>query len=153
MIEKLQNYNSIYSEWKALGRTAEAARLLTLNQVDAFEQIINDDESWQKLLEIVAAGRNEDAWLASDWPAGFDELLLCVPLCKLVDWECSKCIVGKRQNNTSCAHDDSLFGWAGELVIKKEREALKKHIENIKKILEPESLYKWNMEKHELEFK
>jgi len=151
MIEKLQDYNSIYGEWKALGRTAESARLLSLKQVEAFAQIVYDDESWHKLLEIAAAGRNEDAWLAADWPAGFDELLLCIPLCKLVDWECSKCIVGKKQNNISCAHDDSLFGWVGELVIKNEREALKKHIENIKKILEPGSLYKWNLEEHEIE--
>jgi hypothetical protein len=151
MIEKLQNYNSIYSEWKSLGKTAEAARLLTMQQLTALELIVNDDESWHKLLEIAAAGRKEDAWLAADWPAGFDELVLCVPLCKLVDWECSKCIVGMKQNNISCAHDDSLFGRVGELVIGNEREELKKHIENIRKILEPESVYKWNMDKLEVE--
>ncbi len=148
MIEKLLNYNSVYNEWKNQGSTAEAARILTIQQVSAFEEIVNDDEGWEFLLKAAEAGRNEDAWLAKDWPDGFDELLLCVPLCKLVDWECSKCIVGNRQGNYSCANDDSLFGWAGELVIKKERELLKVHIGYIKKILENESPYAWNMEKH-----
>ncbi len=151
MIDKLQNYGSIYNEWKELGKSAEAARLLTIKQIGSFEQIVNDNESWSKLLEITAAGRREDAWLAADWPAGFDELLLCVPLCKLVDWECGKCIIGKQQNNVSCAHDDSLFGWVGELVIRNEREMLKHHIGNLKKVLEQNAVYKWNFEKHEIE--
>lgn len=151
MIEKLLDYNSIYNEWKSQGKTVEAARLLSLEQIDAFEKIVNDDESWQKLLEIAAAGRREDAWLAADWPAGFDELLLCVPLCKLVDWECAKCIVGKKQNNMSCAHDDSLFGLVGELLIRGERDALKMHISVLKKILEKDSKYTWDAAKHEIE--
>jgi hypothetical protein len=148
MTEKLLNYNSVYSEFKNQGASAEPARLLTLQQVEALEEIIKDDNSWNFLLKAAEAGRNEDAWLAQDWPDGFDELLLCVPLCKLVDWECQKCIVGKRQNNYSCANDDSLFGWVGELVKNQDRAALKNHISSIKKILEKESPYMWNMKKH-----
>src|SRR5688572_7236738 len=109
MLNRLLNYTQIYNLWLNKGGTQEAAVELTLQQVDVFEDIVNDDENWHKLLEISARGRNQDAWLAADWPSGFDELMLCVPLCKLVDWECARCTIGRRQENNSCAHDYSLF--------------------------------------------
>ena len=130
---------------------AESARLLTLKQVDAFEEIVSDNEQWDFLLSCFNNGRDTDAWLAADWPSGFDELLLCVPLCKLVDFECTKCTVGKRQGNNSCAHDDSLFGYVAEILKRKDREELKKHISNIKLMLNDEK-YKWNMSLHILDF-
>ncbi len=150
MIDKLLNYTQIYHLWLNRGRTREAAIDLTLQQVDAFEEIVNDDESWYKLKQISANGRIHDAWLASDWPSGFDELLLCVPLCKLVDWECAKCTIGSRQENNSCAHDYSLFGYIGELVVIGDRRGLTDHIKSIRKMLRDDRFH-WNIHKFELE--
>lgn len=150
MINKLLNYTQVYNLWLNKGATEEAAIELTLQQLDALEEIVNDDESWFKLMEISVNGRSMDAWLAADWPAGFDELLLCVPLCKLVDWECAKCTIGRRQENNSCAHDYSAFGYIGELVKNRERKELKKHIYSVKKMLRDNRLT-WNLHICELE--
>ncbi len=150
MLDKLLNYNNVYQLWKNKGSTKEAAIELTIQQLDGLENITNDDESWYTLLEISARGRNYDAWLATDWPDGFDELLLCVPLCKLVDWECSKCTVGSRQENNSCAHDYSLFGYIGELVKNGMREELLEHIKSTRKFLKNEGFI-WNIHKCEFE--
>lgn len=150
MLSKLRNYTNIYNLWLNKGATEEAAVELTLQQVDALEEIVNDEFSWRKLLEISARGRNQDAWLAADWPSGFDELLLCVPLCKLVDWECARCTVGSRQENNSCAHDYSLFGYIGELVANGMREELGEHLQNVRKMLR-DKRYVWNIHKCILE--
>ncbi len=150
LLHKLLNYSNIYSLWISKGSTKEAAVELTVGQLDALEEIVNDDESWEELLYISARGRNHDAWLALDWPDGFDELVLCVPLCKLVNWECSKCTVGMRQENNSCAMDYSLFGFIGELVKNASRDELKQHIINSRKILKNES-FCWNIHKCEIE--
>lgn len=150
MLNKLRNYTNIYNLWLNKGATKEAAVELTLQQIDAFEDIINDELSWRKLLEISARGRNHDAWLAADWPSGFDELQLCIPLCKLVDWECSKCTVGSRQENNSCAHDYSLFGYIGELVANGMRDELRDHLQLTRKMLHDDR-YVWNIHKCILE--
>lgn len=150
MLSKLLNYTQIYNLWLSRGATEDAAKDLALQQIDSFEEIVNDDKSWNKLLEIATRGRNEDAWLAVDWPSGFDELLLCVPLCKLVDWECCKCTIGKRQENHSCAFDYSIFGHIGMLVKNADRRELKKHLVNLRKMLKDER-YIWNVHKCELE--
>lgn len=150
MLHKLLNYNNIYQLWQNKGSTEEAAIELTIQQLDALEEIASDEESWYSLLEISARGRNYDAWLAADWPDGFDELLLCVPLCKFVNWECSKCTVGKRQENNSCAHDYSLFGYIGELVKNGQRDELLNHIKSIRKMLKSSNNI-WNIHKCEIE--
>lgn len=150
MLDKLLNYTQIYTLWLNKGSTEEAAIELTLQQLDALENIVSDDSSWQELLKITGSGRAHDPWLASDWPAGFDELLLCVPLCKLVNWECSECTVGKRQDNLSCAHDYSLFGFIGELVVTGNRKELLAHISSARKMLR-DNRYRWDVHKCELE--
>ena len=150
MLNKLLNYNNIYQLWVNKGSTEEAAIELTIQQLDALEEIVSNEDSWEALLDISARGRNYDAWLATDWPDGFDELLLCVPLCKFVNWECSKCTVGRRQENNSCAMDYSVFGYIGELVKNAERNELLAHISNTRKMLKNGN-YIWNVHKCELE--
>lgn len=147
---KILSYTNIYNQWLSKGRTESAAIELTLQQVDALEEMAENDDLWERLLEISAKGRNQDAWLAADWPAGFDELILCVPLCKLVDWQCANCTIGRRQENNSCANDYSLFGFVGELVRIGDREGLKEHISKIQKMLRDER-YIWNVHTCELE--
>src|SRR5437762_9738421 len=102
MLDSFLSYEEIYNKWLKQGRTFESALQLTIEQLNSLEKIVSDSSGWAQLIEIASKGRTQDAWLAADWPAGFDELTVCVPLCKLVDWECAICTVGKRQNNFSC---------------------------------------------------
>ena len=143
-------HNVIFGEWESSDRSPEIAVTLTLKQISALEEIISDDENWGYFLKVFNNGRETDAWLALDWPDGFDELLLCVPLCSLVEFECSKCTVGKRQNNNSCAMDYSIFGYTAELIKRNDRKGLINHLESVKKMLVDESLF-WNTEKCVLE--
>ncbi len=143
-IIELLSYKEISDEWVKSRRDNNSAKFLTLGQVEKFENIVKDDESWEKLLEIFNNGRDIDAWLAMEWPDGFDELVLCVPLCKLVDFECGRCIVGMRQENNSCANDFSLFGYIAELLKVPDRNGLIIHIDAIKKILLLDK-FKWNI--------
>ncbi len=141
-INNLLSYKEIYHEWEKCVKNSRSARLLTLKQVEAFEKIVNDNTCWEKLLLIFNSGREIDSWLALDWPDGFDELLLCVPLCSLVEFECSVCTIGKRQENSSCASEDSLFGIVAEFLKRKDRNGLLKHIELIKIMLLDDN-YTW----------
>ncbi len=147
---KFLSYKKISNEWERSVMNSETAKILTLGQVEAFEKIVSDDEAWKLLLSVFNRGRDVDAWLASDWPDGFDELLLCVPLCKLVQFECSRCTVGRRQENNSCAYDYSLFGYIAELLKIPDRAELTDHLKIIKKILLSEE-YKWNISMKKLE--
>lgn len=149
-IDNLLSYKQISDEWNKSRKDIDTAKFLTLKQVEMFETILIDDESWAKLMEIFNRGRDVDAWLALDWPDGFDELVLCVPLCKLVNFECNKCTVGMRQDNNSCANDFSVFGYIAELLKISDREGLIKHIESIKKILLLDN-FKWNISTKSLE--
>lgn len=144
IISEFLSYNEINEEWNKSRMDSDAAKFLTLKQVEEFEKIVKDDESWENLLSVFNSGRQVDAWLALDWPDGFDELLLCVPLCKFVNFECNKCTVGIRQENNSCAHDFSLFGYVSELLKESDRAGLLNHIESIKKILLLDN-FRWNI--------
>ncbi len=148
--KKLLPYNEISSKWSDSNQSEASARLLTLEQTEALKSVISFDEGWNYLLSVFNNGRDTDAWLALDWPDGFDELLLCVPLCSLVKFECSKCYVGMRQGNNSCANDFSLFGYIAELLKAEDREGLLNHIVSIKKILLSEENV-WNIEKRMIE--
>lgn len=146
LIDNLLSYSQINEEWINSNQSEDSAKFLTFKQVENFENIVKDDDGWKELIEIFNNGRDIDAWLAMDWPDGFDELLLCVPLCKFVNFECSKCTVGKRQDNNSCAHDNSLFGYVAELLKESDRRGLLDHLDSIKKIILIED-FKWNIEK------
>ncbi|HMS64046.1 MAG TPA: hypothetical protein PKD83_02195 [Ignavibacteria bacterium] len=148
-MNELLSYREITDEWNDSNKNSDAAKLLTLKQVEAFEKIVSEDESWEYLISVFNKGRDVDAWLAMDWPEGFDELVLCIPLCKLVQFECSKCTIGKRQNNNSCANDFSLFGIIAEFLKESDRERLKKHIYSIKKVLLLDD-YGWDIEGKEI---
>ncbi|HAY35160.1 MAG TPA: hypothetical protein PK536_03180 [Ignavibacteria bacterium] len=149
-IKELLTYAEITDKWENSNKDINAAKLLTLRQLEKFEEVISDDESWKKLVEIFNSGRETDAWLALDWPDGFDELILCLPMCRYVDFECRECKIGKRQENNSCANDYSLFGYISELLKVSDRNGLQNHITSVKKILLLEN-YKWNISEKKLE--
>ena len=92
-LDALLPFEAILEGWCTSGGTPEAAREWTRRQVLAFGGIVGDDAAWELLLGKVASGRGQDAWLALDWPLGFDELLLCAPLCRLVSFECARCTI------------------------------------------------------------
>ena len=148
-MNELLSYREITDEWNDSNKNSDAAKLLTLKQVEAFEKIVSEDESWEYLISVFNKGRDVDAWLAMDWPEGFDELVLCIPLCKLVQFECSKCTIGKRQNNNSCANDFSLFGIIAEFLNESDRDGLKNHIDSIKKVILLES-FGWDLKKKDI---
>ena len=149
---ELKGFNEIVNEWNDQGRSNDSARQLTIKQVNALIEIVSDDQRWYKLLENFRNGRVHDAWLAVDWPEGFDELILCAPLCRLVEWECALCHAGKRQDNFSCANDDSLFGYIAVLMAIENRELLLQHLDKIKLVLENENIY-WDLNTHEVVMK
>ena len=149
-VKSLLPYNEILNKWNNGIQSELSARLMTLEQTEALESVIVDDEGWEYLLSVFNNGRETDAWLALDWPDGFDELLLCLPLCSLVKFECSRCFVGMRQDNNSCANDFSLFGYIAELIKAADRVGIMNHIASIKKILLSEE-YIWNIEKRIIE--
>ncbi|MBK7253478.1 MAG: hypothetical protein IPI04_06075 [Ignavibacteria bacterium] len=140
-VKSLLPYNEILNKWNNSIQSETAARLLTLEQTEALESVIVDDEGWEYMLSVFNNGRETDAWLALDWPDGFDELLLCVPLCSLVKFECSRCFVGMRQDNNSCANDFSLFGYIAELIKAADREGLMNHIGSIKRYCYLKNIY------------
>jgi hypothetical protein len=144
MLDLILSHDQIYSKWLEMGGGLENALILTKQQLKGFEKIVSSDTGWKSLLEIAARGRTQDAWLAADWPSGFDELVLCVPLCKLVDWECAKCTIGSRQSDFSCANDNSLFGLIGTFVERQERQALLEHLKKIELMLEDKN-YFWDI--------
>lgn len=144
MLDLILSHDRVYEKWLEMGGGLDNALNLTKLQLKGFEQLVSSDAGWKSLLEIASRGRTQDPWLAADWPSGFDELVLCVPLCKLVDWECSKCTVGLRQNNFSCANDNSLFGLIGVLVEKQDRQALLEHLKKIEIMLEDKD-YFWDI--------
>jgi len=145
----IKGFNEIVNLWISKNSLPGAAIELTLEQVDEFESIVKENKLWNGLIEIFRRGRVQDPWLASDWPAGFDELVLCAPLCKLVDWECAMCNVGKKQNNFSCANDDSLFGYIAVLLALENRDLLLNHLSNVKLVLQNKNVF-WDMKKHEI---
>lgn len=149
ILNSLKSFDEIAGEWKLNGASPELARLLTLRQVIAFENIVNDDECLNYLLAKFNNGRVTDSWLATDWQNGFDELILCAPLCKLVDWHCEECMIGKRQKNHSCEDENSVFGWTAELLKETDKEKLLIHIGRMKKMLE-DSNSKWNLLTHSI---
>ncbi len=149
MLDLILSHDLIYAKWLEMGGGLDNALILTKQQLKGFEKIVSSDQRWAGLLEIASRGRLNDPWLAADWPSGFDELVLCVPLCKLVDWECAKCTIGSRQNGFSCANDNSLFGLIGVLVEKRDRAALLEHLKKIELMLE-ENEYFWDIRAVEL---
>jgi hypothetical protein len=144
VLDTLLPFEAILGSWRASGGTPEAAREWTRRQVRALADIVADDGAWEVLLER-GASRAQDAWLALDWPLGFDELLLCAPLCRLVSYECARCTIGARQERHSCAHPSSVFGHVGELLQRGDRGGLLRHLRNVLALLDEGSTLEWDL--------
>jgi len=144
MPDPLLAFEPLIAAWRQDGATPRAALRWTGSQVSAFATLVADDEDWERLLAIFERGRAADSWLATDWPSGFDELLLCAPLCQLVQFECARCTIGSRQAALSCAHPGTVFGRIGELLRQHDRLGLLRHLEAVAAMLDPSTDRQWD---------
>lgn len=144
MSTTLLGFEPLIAAWQRDGASQAAALRWTASQVGAFAVLVADDAGWERLLEIFERGRAADSWLATDWPSGFDELLLCAPLCQLVQFECARCTIGSRQSSLSCAHPGSVFGRIGTLLSARDRLGLMRHLEAVAAMLDPSAARHWD---------
>jgi hypothetical protein len=144
MSEPLLAFEPLIAAWRQDGASQRAALRWTGSQVGAFAAMVADDDEWARLLSIFERGRAADSWLATDWPSGFDELLLCAPLCQLVQFECARCTIGSRQAALSCAHPGTVFGRIGELLRQHDRLGLLSHLEAVAAMLDPSADRQWD---------
>jgi hypothetical protein len=144
MSEDILAFEPLIAAWRRDGAGPAAALQWTASQVAAFARLVADDAGWERLLAIFERGRAADSWLATDWPSGFDELLLCAPLCQLVQFECARCTIGERQGSLSCAHPGTVFGRIGELLRQRDRLLLLRHLESAAAMLDPSAALQWD---------
>ena len=144
-LHQLLSFEPLMDGWIGDGGDAAAARRWTSRQVAAFAALVADDAGWRAVLEIFDRGRGVDSWLATDWPSGFDELLLCAPLCQLVEFDCARCTIGARQEANSCAHPASVFGSIGTYLQERDRERLQRHLEHVVTMLDPGESWRWDL--------
>ncbi|MBL4684120.1 MAG: hypothetical protein JKY37_05995 [Nannocystaceae bacterium] len=126
---KLLSGEVVVERWRSRGETKEAALALTVAQVRALEGLVRDDPGWTRLQTLV--GRAGDPWNAFDWPAGFDPLILCAPLCQRVAFECRQCPVGQVQGR-SCSDPVTDIGSILGLIGRAERAALLVHLDRLR---------------------
>jgi hypothetical protein len=137
----------VLAAWRAEGGDARSALEWTRRQVEAFRDLVTSDAGWERVQRSWAAGRGVDSWLATDWPEGFDELLLCAPLCRLVDFECRRCTIGARQAGMSCAHPRTVFGRTAGHLAAGDRPGLLAHLDAVLRMLDPSQSCHWDLDR------
>ena len=60
-VKSLLPYNEILNKWNNGIQSELSARLLTLDQTEALESLIADDEGWEYMLSVFNNGRETDA--------------------------------------------------------------------------------------------
>lgn len=91
-------------EWTARGGTLEAALSVASQQIESVSAAISTEREWTRLVAV--ARRTVDPWFATDWPDTFDSLMLVLPVCRTLDWQCAKCPIGQQQDDRACAHPE-----------------------------------------------
>ena len=99
-------------------------------QLAGLRRELDEDDRWERLVRL--ARQAGDPWNADDWPLGFDALVVPIPLCTHLSFECARCPVGQRQDGRSCAHPDSAFGRVGELVRRGDRDGLRAWLDELR---------------------
>ncbi len=115
----LRSAEEAVTRWQEHGASASVALTIATEQANALEARVGDDDGWARLVSI--ARRTVDPWFATDWPDTFDPLMLVLPLCKTVDWECARCPVGRQQEDRACAHPEVPITRLGTAVSRGER--------------------------------
>ena len=132
-VHRLLPAADIVERYRRGGADERAAIDGTLTQIRGLREEIESEKRWKALVEL--ARRIGDPWNADDWPLGFDPLLLCVPLCTNVDYECARCPIGQRQDDQSCTHPTSHFGRLGDLVRRADHPALLAALDSLEQTL------------------
>lgn len=101
---ELRSAQAAVHAWTERGGTIEAALEVASQQVESLGATVSSQREWTRLVSI--ARRTIDPWFATDWPETFDALMLVLPLCRTLDWECAKCPIGRQQDDRACAHPE-----------------------------------------------
>ncbi len=101
---KLRSADAAVAAWSERGGTLEDALIVASQQVESLEATLSSEREWTRLVSI--ARRTIDPWFATDWPETFDALMLVLPLCRTLDWQCAQCPIGRQQDNRACAHPE-----------------------------------------------
>lgn len=101
---KLRSADAAVAAWSERGGTLEDALIVASQQVESLEATLSSERQWTRLVSI--ARRTIDPWFATDWPETFDALMLVLPLCRTLDWQCAQCPIGRQQDNRACAHPE-----------------------------------------------
>lgn len=97
--------------------------------------LVDDDAGWERVTRLLVR-TGGDSWLAHDWPEGFEPMMLCAPLCRLVDYACTHCRVGRQQEGRSCVNPASAFGRVGVLLANGDRAGLSAYLGELEARLE-----------------
>ena len=100
----LRSANEAVEAWNERGGTLDDALFVASQQAESLRAAISSDRQWTRLVSI--ARRTIDPWFATDWPETFDPLMLVLPLCRTLDWQCATCPIGRQQEDRACAHPE-----------------------------------------------
>ncbi len=103
-VTRLRSAKAAVEAWSEQGGTLEAALLVASQQVESLDATLSSQREWTRLMSI--ARRTIDPWFATDWPETFDALMLVLPLCRSLDWQCAQCPIGRQQEDRACAHPE-----------------------------------------------
>lgn len=129
----LRSAEDAVAQWMAAGGTVRAALDVATAQATALEARVADDSGWERLVSI--ARRTADPWFATDWPDTFDPLMLVLPLCKTLDWECARCPIGQQQEDRACAHPEVPITRLGTAVSRGERQRTQSELAVLRSML------------------
>lgn len=118
---------TIVDRWRARGSGPEVAIRLSLDQLRGLRILVDDDAGWERLTRLLVRSAG-DSWLAHDWPEGFEPMMLCAALCRLVDYECARCRIGQEQDGRSCVNPASAFGRVGVFLADGDRTGLSRYL-------------------------
>ena len=103
-VTELRSASAAVEAWGERGGTLEAALAVASQQVESLSAAISTEREWTRLVAV--ARRTADPWFATDWPETFDSLMLVLPVCRTLDWQCAKCPIGRQQDDRACAHPE-----------------------------------------------
>lgn len=130
---ELRSANAAVQAWGERGGTLEAALLVVSQQVESLSSAVSNDAAWTRLVAV--ARRTVDPWFATDWPETFDPLMLVLPLCKRLDWQCSKCPIGRQQDERACAHPEVPVTRLGAAINRGERHRVQTELTVLRSML------------------
>lgn len=116
----LDSAQTLLQRWRGGDASTSSALAIVEDQSRKLRSSLGDSTKWNKLVQI--SRRTIDPWFVTDWPETFDPLVLVVPLCHAVDWQCATCPIGRQQHGQTCANPESPVSRLGASIVADERE-------------------------------